>query len=177
MVDVYSNDWLVPRYGMHALDYADAFPALTEAMRRLYRDKLAAFPGLPGDWWASVNTLHGRDGKFLFPVRSNAVDSTGQGPRFLGTPARREAWDSIVNELSGIRQAALAKEGARGLALAQAAYDRSAFWDKAYRMAQVLAAPVTAARTLWNNPLLTGTLLWGGFGVLVFLAIRRRNNG
>jgi hypothetical protein len=172
-MDPFSNEALIPTLGMHALDYGNEWPAITSTMRKLYRDRLANFPGLPSDWFARVDALHGKNCKFLFPVRSFAVDATGSGPSFLSFDMQRRAWDEIVAELQGVRQALLAKEGAKGLALAQAAYDKSAFWNNAYNMARVLAAPVTVAQTAWNNPLLTGTVLWGGLGLLAFLLLRR----
>lgn len=175
-MDSYSTDWLLPRYGMHALDYGAAFPDLTNQMRKLYRDRLAKFPGLPADWALSVNLLHGQNGKFLFPVASNAVDSVGNGPKFLTTSSQRQAWDTIVSELNGIRMAILAKEGKRGLALAEAAYAKAAFWDNAYNMARVLALPVTAVKAAWNNPWVTGAAIWGGLALLAFFALRGKRN-
>lgn len=171
--DVYSQEWLVPRYGMYALDYANAFPDLTNQMRRLYRDRLALFPGLPADWWASINTLHGKEGKFLFPVSSRAT-AGGSGPSFLKTDQQRQAWDSIVEELNAVRMAMVNKERERGAALLNTAYNRAAFWENAYQLARVAALPVTIARTAWNNPWLTGTVVWGALAALVIWRLTRK---
>lgn len=170
--DVYSTDWLLPRYGMYALDYADTYPELTAALRRLYLDKLAGVPWVPKDWRASIGTLHGQDGKLLMPAPSNAVDSRGNGVRFLVTDEQRAWWDELVRMARSIQEPFMAKKLAEGRSAMERAYNRADFWTKAHQLATVLAAPVTVAKGLWDRPWLTGTLLWGGLGLLAFLTLR-----
>lgn len=174
-MDPYSNEALIPTLGMHSLDYANAFPEITSAMRKLYRDRLAKFPGLPAGWWQQVDLLHGKNGKFLFPVKSNAVDNTGSGPSFLSFDGARQAWDSIVDEINKVRMAMLAKEAAKGLALTEAAYANARFWDNAYQWARVLGAPVTGLKAMWNNPWLSGILLWGGLATVAFFVFKSKS--
>lgn len=173
MTDVYSTDWLLPRYGMYALDYADVYPELTAALRRLYLEKAAGVPWLPKDWRASIGTLHGQEGKLLMPAASNAVDSTGKRAVFLVSPEQQAWWDEFVGMARSIQEAFFNKELAKGRSLMEAAYNRTAFWTKAHQMASVLALPVTAAKAAWENPGLTGVVLWGGLGLLAFLMLRR----
>lgn len=173
MVDVYSTDWLLPRYGMYALDYANTYPELTAALRRLYLEKLSGIPWVPKDWRASIGTLHGQDGKLLVPAPSNAVDSQGNRAKFLVTPEQQAWWDEFAGMARGIQQAFMDKELAKGRSLMEAAYNRADFWTKAHQMATVLALPVTVAQAAWNNPFTTGVVLWGGLGLLAFLMLRR----
>ena len=179
MTDVYSNDWLVPRYGMHAVDYADVWPDLTAALRKLYLDKTAGIPWLPADWRASIGTLHGSEGKLLLPVRSFAVSSTGQTPTFLNTAEKRAWWDQFHAQVQDMHQKFVDGKRQEGLALAQAAYDRSAFWTKAYNIATVLATPVTMVQgtvgVMAAYPKLVQGALIGGAALLAWYFFRRKD--
>lgn len=140
---LYSTDHLVPNYGMHAVDYADVWPELTSALRRLYADKTAGISWLPRGWAVAVDSMHGKQGKMLLPVRSFAVSSTGQTPKFLDTAEKRAWWDEFHNQIKAVHQAFVDGKRQDGLRLMQAAYDRSAFWTAAHNIATVLATPVT----------------------------------
>lgn len=175
-VDVYSANWLIPRYGVMAHDYADVYPEMVDALRTLYLERAAKIPWLPADWRASVNHLHGRDGKLLIPVPVAARANDGTTNKFAITPEQQAWWDQFAADARAIQVAYAAKDAAKGRLLMQRAYDNAAFWDKAYRMATVIAVPVTAVqaigKTAWNNPGLTGVVVWGGLGLLAFLLLR-----
>lgn len=179
MTDVYSTDWLLPRYGMFALDYANQYPELTAALRRLYLEKTAGIPWLPKDWRASIGTLHGQDGKLLVPVSASAVDSQGNRPRFLTTAAHAAWWNEFVALADDIRQKFMDGKIAEGRAAMEAAYNRSAFWDKAYNIATVLATPVTvvtgAANVAGSYPKVVQGVLIGGAALLLWYFFRRKD--
>lgn len=178
-IDVYSTDWLLPRYGMYALDYADTYPELTAALRRLYLEKAAGIPWLPRDWRASVGSLHGQDGKLLIPASSQAVDSRGNTPDFLVTAEQRAWWDEFAAMARSIQQAYLDKKLVEGRAAMEAAYNRSAFWTKAHNIATVLATPVTMVRGTANlmatYPKLVQGVLIGGAALLAWYFFRRKD--
>lgn len=177
--DVYSTDWLLPRYGMYALDYADTYPELTAALRRLYLDKLAGVPWVPKDWRASIGTLHGQDGKLLMPAPSNAVDSRGNRAKFLVTDEQRAWWDELVRMARSIQEAMMSKRLAEGRGAMEAAYNRSDFWTRAHNIATVLATPVTlvkgTADVVGTYPRLVQGVLIGGAALLVWYFFRRKD--
>lgn len=178
-VDVYSTDWLLPRYGMYAVDTANAYPELAAALRRLYLEKAAGIPWLPKDWRASIGTLHGQDGKMLMPAPSNAVDSSGNRAKFLVTPDQQAWWDEFVAMARQIQESFLAGKLAEGRAEMEAAYNRSAFWTRAHNIATVLATPVTvvtgAANVAGSYPKVVQGVLIGGAALLLWYFFRRKD--
>lgn len=142
MVDVYSQQWLLPRYGMYAMDYANVWPDLTAQLLQLYRDKLGVLPWLPSDWRQSITALHGQEGKLLVPAPSNATAPDGSRIKFLDTPEKREVWDTIVNEINEVKQNYINNERERGLYMLRMLYQQSAFWTNAHKIAQFAALPV-----------------------------------
>ena len=178
-VDVYSTDWLLPRYGMYALDYADVYPELTAALRRLYLEKTAGIPWLPKDWRASIGSLHGQDGKLLVPASANAVDSQGNRAKFLVNQEQVAWWNEFVAMADDIRRKFMDGKLAEGRAAMEAAYNRSAFWTKAYNIATVLATPVTvvsgAANLAGSYPRVVQGVLIGGAALLLWYFFRRKD--
>jgi hypothetical protein len=178
-MDTYSTDWLLPRYGMFALDYADRWPELTEALRRMYLDKTAGIGWLPKDWRASVNALHGASGKLLMPVQASAVSSTGETPKFLDTAAKRAWWNDFQRQVVAAQQAFVDGERTKGLAQLESMYANSRFWDGAYNIATVLATPVTVVRGVAgfaaNYPRAMQAILIGGVALVAWYFFRRKN--
>lgn len=176
---MYSTEWLLPRYGMYALDYADQYPELTAALRRLYLDKLAGVPWVPKDWRASIGTLHGQDGKLLMPAPSNAVDSQGNRAKFLVTDEQRAWWDELVRMARAIQEPFMARKLAEGRSAMESAYNRADFWTKAHNIATVLATPVTAVTStvgfMGTYPRLVQGLLIGGAALVAWYFFRRKD--
>lgn len=177
-MDPYSNDHLVPNYGMHAVDYADVWPELTSALRRLYADKTAGIPWLPRGWFAAVDSMHGKQGKLLLPVRSFAVSSNGQTPKFLDTAEKQAWWNNFHDQIKAVHQAFIDGKRTEGLRLMQAAYDRSAFWTAAHNIATVLATPVNAVTgfvgLMAKYPGLMQTALVGGVLLAAWYFFRKK---
>lgn len=185
-IDVYSQQWLLPRYGMYALDYGDVWPDLTEEARRLYRDKLGTLPWLPADWRQSITALHGKDGKFLAPAPSNATAPDGSRIKFLDTQEKRDVWDSVVDDINKVRQAIINREREKGLYLLRMLYQQSSFWNSAHKLATVVALPATAAGAAYDTAagaadalgkypkLITTALAIGGLTLAYYTFFRRR---
>lgn len=178
-MDTYSTDWLLPRYGMFALDYADRWPELTTALRRIYLEKTAGIPWLPRNWRASIDALHGSSGKLLMPVRSFATASNGETPKFLNTPEKRAWWDDFQEQVQAAHQAFLDGERSKGLALMNAAYANTRFWTAAHNIATVLATPVTAVSGvvgfMAKYPQAAQMALVGGVLLAAWYFFRRKN--
>lgn len=178
--DPYSDDNLIPNYGMVAHPYADVWPDLTAALAELYENKLGNLPWLPRDWKASVSWLHGDEGKLLVPVSSLASAAGGKKAKFLDTPEKRRIWDELTAEIDAVRVAFADKERQKGMRIMAAANANAAFWNNAYRIASVAALPATVTKGAFeaaadvaevvnrSQKMIGGALLLGGAALVYF---------
>lgn len=173
MVDwnLYTDDFLIRHFGVQSYQWGGIYPQFTAQLRTMLLDRIAKIPWLPDDWAQTVRWLHGKDGRALVPVSSKATTTQGRGASFLDTPEKRQVWDAMVEEVRKAQTAYMENELAKGRVIMDRANANAEFWDNAYRVAVVLAAPVTAAKYVLTSPRLIGTVLWGGLALLVFVKV------
>lgn len=168
----YTEQQLIPTLGMYALPYATTWPELSDQLRSLYIARAASIAWLPQDWLGEVLALHGSLGNVLIPAPS----TVRPGIPWLRTPQQRAWWDDLAARAQGIVTAYAAGKAAEGRVQLEKLYADSAFWNKAYDIAVVLATPVTVAaagaRFANSNPLTT--LLGIGAILAAILVLRRR---
>lgn len=165
----YSTAQLGPKLGMYAQGYADRWPELSRRLKDLYRARIAKIPWIPSFWMPTVEALHGRESQVLVPLSSRSENIP-----FLDSDEKRAWWDKFSRDIHEVIRLYAANQQQAGAAELQRLNDNAVFYDNAYRFASVLASPVTAIKTLWQNPILTGVLLWGGLGIAVLLYLRKK---
>lgn len=158
----------VARLGMMILPYGDRWPELRDILGKIYVEKASDIPWLPAGWLAQVQALHGLGSMLLLPSTSLNTPAVS----FLDTPAKRQWWDEFHTAANNALLAYADGQAAAGRKIVAAANADAAFWDRAYRIASVLASPVTAARSIFNNPL--SSLALFAAGVFVYFSFIRR---
>ena len=154
--------------GMVILQYGDRWPELRDILEKIYVEKAADIPWFPSGWLARVQALHGFDSMLLLPSTSRNSPAIS----FLDTPAKKQWWDEFHDIANKALLAYADGQAAAGRKIVDAANADAAFWDRAYRIAVVLASPVTAVRSMWANPLSSLALL--AAGVFVYVTFIRR---
>lgn len=154
----YTEQQLIPTVGMYALPYATTWPELSDQLRSLYIARAGTVPWLPEDWLGTVLSLHGANGMILVPAPANVTPSIP----WLRTDAQRAWWNDFAARAGAVITAYAAHQAELGRAQLDRLYADSAFWNKAYDIATVLATPVTvataAARFANSNPLSSAAL-------------------
>ncbi len=140
--DPYNQLTLQPSLGCYALPYATNWPDLSNALAAIYRDKVAGIPWLPPGWIQNVMALHGQNGMILIPSPANSTPAIP----WLNTPEKKAWWQQFHNIANGAVMDYAGKKAAEGKIEMERAYSNAAFWDGAYKVASLLAAPVTAVR-------------------------------
>lgn len=135
----YDESHITPAIGMYAEPYAKVWPDLAVSLKAIYKDKVADVRWLPPGWWATVDALMpGNEGAVLVPTSS--FDPLA--PAFLNTAEKKAWWDEFHTYASdAVRQYAAGQQAA-GAAALNTAYDKAAFWNRAYLIADGLQTPV-----------------------------------
>lgn len=173
-MDSYSQEFTIPMFGTYTLQYGKTWPELTEALRKLYRDKVGVMPWLPPSWFASVNALHGGpNGEIMVIAPSGATYAGGKGVPFLDTPEKKAWWDTLAKQVAEIITKYAENKAVEGRAELEKAYAAAAFWNvgagqKLIQWAQVAASPITTLTAAAKNPYKTVAIV--GAGAVVVLA-------
>jgi len=161
-------DQTVSQLGMMILPYGDRWPELRDILGKIYAERAADIPWLPPGWLARVQALHGTNSMLLLPSTSLNTPPVS----FLKTPDQKAWWDDFHTRANNALTAYANNQAAAGWKIVADANADAVFWDRAYNLAVVLAAPVTAARTVFANPFATLALL--GAGLFLYLSIFKK---
>ena len=153
---------------MNILQYGNAWPDLRNILSEIY-NKIGAAPWLPPGWLGRVNELHGKDSMLLIPTPASVRNPPAIS--FIKSPEQAAWWNEFERRANAALQLYAAKKSAEGRIEMQRANDDAAFWDGAYRLAVVLASPVTAARSAFNNPYTT--LMLVGAALFIFFRMKK----
>lgn len=161
-------DDTVSRLGMMILPYGDRWPELRDILGKIYVERAADIPWLPADWLAQVQRLHGSNSILLLPSTSLNTPPVS----FLKTSAQKQWWDEFHTVANNALLAYADNQAATGRKIMADANANAEFWDRAYRIAVVLASPVTLAQKMFSNPLTTVALL--GAGLFLYFSFMKR---
>lgn len=172
----YAPEKTEPAVAMYALPYATAWPDLAPMLATIYRDRIAKLPWLPSTWWAAVSALHGKEGQVLVPTPPRMRDGRVKPdlPAWLVGAERVDAWDQISAAANEALQNYAAKKAEDGKRELMGLYANAAFWDNAYAIANVLAAPVNLARAAVANYKTVSTLAVVGLAIFLWLKFRKK---
>lgn len=140
--DPYNPMTLQPALGCYSLQYATVWPDLANQLTAIYRDKVGGIPWLPAGWLQNVMALHNQNGMILIPSPANSTPAIP----WLNTPEKKAWWQAFHQIANKAVMDYAAKKAADGKIEMERAYSNAAFWDSAYKVASLLAAPVTAVR-------------------------------
>lgn len=163
----YNTNQIGPKLGMMAQGYADRWPDLSNRLLSLYHTQVADIPWLPSYWLGTVDALHGRESQILVPITS-----MGANIPWLDTPDKKAWWNDFAGRVAKVVGQYAASQQAAAQAQLTALENDAVFYDRAYRLASALAAPITGLQTLWANPGMVGVILWGGVGLVAIVALR-----
>lgn len=167
------QDDLIRFYGIMTQGYGAAWPDLKAQLMAIYEDRVSRIPWLPSDWLSTVRLVNDVSTNVVVVVPSTATRTGGAGAEFLDTPEKVQWWNELAASASSAVQKYAAGKAADGKAQLDRLYAASDFWSRAYDWAVILASPVTALRTIWNNPYATAYTV-AGLGVLWWLFTRPR---
>jgi hypothetical protein len=167
--------------GFHVLlRHADYMPLRVDS-RALVNEKLRRLPWIPASALDAIMAVPatqpmGSDGVdyTLIPVPLATVNQWGvpltTRPAWLDTNEKRMIWDELAIRYKKAEMAFNQKRIDKGRAEMQAAYADVAFWDRALKIARILALPVTVAEKaaegfLKSNVFKIALLIAVGFGM------------
>jgi hypothetical protein len=153
---------------MYALPYATTWPELSAQLLNLYDERASPIPWLPPMWIDYVHSLHGAEGQVLVPAPANVTP----GIPWLDTPEKKAWWNDFAARATAIVTRYAAKQADAGRGELAKLYADSAFWNRAYQIAYVLATPVRGAQAVYNNPLTSAAIV--GAVVIAAMLLRRK---
>ncbi len=160
--NAYLQTVLGPQFGMYMPGtYGDRWPMLVLQLKAIYRKRVAGIPWIPSNWLATVESLLGHDSQIITPLSSR-----GAKIGFLDTQEKRDWWDRFAADVNTAVSQYAADQQAAGAANLERLEANAVFWDRAYNIAQALAAPINGLAFLWSSPKLVGFLLWGSVAAI-----------
>ncbi len=146
---------------------ATAYPELASMVRIMYRDRFAALPFIPKDWFPQVNAVLGVGGKMILPVP--AYDAfrrpSGGMPEWLDNDAKRNAWEDARNALKTGYMNFTQGKIEQGREELNKLYANIAFWKRLEDVAQYIAdipkkVAFAGLKVLWPWILIGGAVLF-----------------
>jgi sensor c-di-GMP phosphodiesterase-like protein len=169
---------LIKYYGVMTQPYGNTWPELKTILMTIYRDRVYKVPWLPSDWLDTIETANDISGNVVVIVPSSASYPGGQGAVFLDTPEKKAWWNELASASNSAVQKYAKQKASEGKQELDRLYAASDFWSRAYDWAVILASPVTAVRTIWNNPYATAIMVGsvvGGLLLLKYLLSGKKN--
>lgn len=151
--------WISPGLG-------NAYPELIVLLDRLYRDRVATLPWVPGSWYDQVQKLQNADRTNL--IRPTPAVAYGRNlpnvPDWIAADqARRDAWQQIVDKSNQIISQYAAGQAEAARPELERLYADAAFWNSPLmRAASAVQETLIAAPTAIGNA--AGQLASGLFG-------------
>lgn len=117
-----------------------AYPELHTLLLKIYRDRVAKLPFVPGYWMGGVMALMDANPDDLIqlsPVATaNGTPIIGDVPVFVGSDAaKRKAWQVVVDVMTSAKMKFVEGKLDEGRAEMEAAYASAEFWDTLYNVA------------------------------------------
>lgn len=128
-------------FGAYPRDgWATMWPELAAALLPIYRDEVARFPFVPGDWLRRVEAEFAAGNVLVLAPAQQPGGAAQPGmPAWIATDAQRHTWTLASRRIAGaVEHFARGEAEAGRVQLDQVARDR-AFWDGLIRAVQTVA--------------------------------------